>query len=82
MWRILIEKLQKLLTERAKIGAIQGNITIETIENFKIPLPPLFVQNKIADEVKKRMQKAEQLQKEAKDELEKAKLEVERIILG
>ena len=75
-------KLQKLLTEREKIGAIQGNITIETIENFKIPLPPLSVQNKIADEVKKRMQKAESLQKEAKEELEKAKLEVEKIILG
>ena len=75
-------KLQKLLTEREKIGAIQGNITIETIENFKIPLPPLAVQNKIAEEVKKRMQKAEQLQKEAKEELEKAKSEVEKIILG
>ena len=75
-------KLQKLLTEREKIGAIQGNITIETIENFKIPLPPLPIQNKIAGEVKIRMQKAEQLQKEAKEELEKAKQEVERIILG
>jgi len=28
------------------------------------------------------MQKAEQLQKEAKEELDKAKLEVEKIILG
>ncbi len=54
----------------------------ETTESFKIPLPPLAVQNKIAEEVKKRMQKAEQLQKEAKEELESAKLEVEKIILG
>jgi restriction endonuclease S subunit len=75
-------RLQKLLTEREKIGAIQGNITIETIENLKIPLPPLSVQNKIAEEVKRRIQKAEQLQKEAKEELEKAKLEVEKMILG
>lgn len=75
-------KIQKLFTEREKIGAIQGNITIETIEKFKIPLPPLAVQNKIAEEVKKRMKKAEQLQKEAKEELEKAKQEVEKIILG
>jgi len=75
-------KLQKLLTEREKIGAIQGNITIGTIENLKIALPPLPNQNKIADEVKARMQKAEQLQKEAKEELEKAKAEVEKIILG
>ncbi|MDD4877939.1 MAG: restriction endonuclease subunit S [Candidatus Nanoarchaeia archaeon] len=75
-------KLQKLLTERDKIGAIQGNITIETIENFKIPLPPLAVQNKIAEEVIKQMQKAEQLQKESKEELRKVKMEVEKIILG
>lgn len=78
----LNNKLQKLFIEREKIGAIQGNITIGTIEDFKIPLPPLSVQNKIADEVKKRMQKAETLQKEAKEELEKAKMEVEKIILG
>jgi restriction endonuclease S subunit len=75
-------KLQKLFIEREKIGAIQGNITIGTIESFKIPLPPLSVQNKIADEVKRKMQKAESLQKEAKEELKKAKLEVEKIILG
>ncbi len=40
------------------------------------------VTSKIADEIKKRMQKARQLKKETKEELEKAKLEVERIILG
>ena len=51
-------------------------------KKVKIPIPPLPIQNKIAEEVKKRMQKAEQLQKEAKEELEKAKLEVEKIILG
>ncbi|MBI4721828.1 MAG: restriction endonuclease subunit S [Candidatus Stahlbacteria bacterium] len=78
----LNSRLQKLLTEREKIGAIQGNITIGTIESFKIPLPPLAVQNKIADEVKNRMQKAEQLQESAKEELEKAKQEVEKIVLG
>ena len=70
-----------MLIEREKIGAIQGNITIGTIENFKISLPPLSIQNKIATEVKRRIQKAEQLQKEAKEILEKAKQEVERIIL-
>ncbi len=40
---------------------------------------PRNSQNKIAEEVKSRMQKAEQLQKEAKEELEKAKQEVEKI---
>ena len=63
-------------------GAGQPHVYSRDLSNIKIPLPPLAVQNKIADEVKKRMQKAETLQKEAKEELEKAKLEVEKIILG
>ena len=63
-------------------GAGQPHVYSRDLSNLKIPLPPLAVQNKIADEVKKRMQKAETLQKEAKEELEKAKQEVERIILG
>lgn len=75
-------KLQRLLTEREKIGAIQGNITIETIKNFKVPFPPNPSQNKIAEEVKQRMQKAVALQKDANEILEKVKKEVERIILN
>jgi len=74
-------KISKLLTERGKIGAIQGNITIGTIESFKIPLPSLSIQNKIAKEVKSKMEKAERLQKEAKQLLKEAKEKVERIII-
>ena len=77
----LNSKISKLLTKREKIGAIQGNITIPTIENFKIPFPPLSIQNKIADEVKRRMLKAETLQTEAKQLLQEAKEKVEKIIL-
>lgn len=65
-----------------KIGAIQGNITIPTIENFTLPFPSIEIQNKIAKEVKRRMQKAEQLQKEAKEIINNAREEVEKIILG
>ncbi|VVB66064.1 Type I restriction modification DNA specificity domain protein [Candidatus Gugararchaeum adminiculabundum] len=62
-------------------GTIMGIIR-KSIEDTEIPLPPLAVQNKIAAEVKAKMQKAEQLQKEAKEGLEKAKKEVESLILG
>ncbi|MBI4654766.1 MAG: restriction endonuclease subunit S [Nitrospirae bacterium] len=72
----------KLLTEREKIGAIQGNITISTIENFQIPLPSLEVQNKIADEVKRRISEAERLKAEANKIIEEAKKKVEKIIFG
>jgi len=63
-------------------GAGQPHVYSRDLSKLKIPLPPLSVQNKIAEEVKRRMQRAEQLQKDAKEVLEKAKLEVEKIILG
>lgn len=58
------------------------NLIMEEFLSIPVCRPPRAVQNKIAEEVKARMQKAEQLQKEAKEELEKAKKEVEKIILG
>ncbi len=79
---ILSSNFFKILVKRESIGSIIKHLTSEVFLSLKIPLPPLPIQNKIADEVKQRMQKAEQLQKEAKEELEKAKLEVEKIILG
>ena len=80
MW--LNSKPQQIIFDRIKTGGIMGHLSQEVLLQIKIPLPPLAVQNKIAEEVKRRMRKAEQLQKEAKEELEKAKLEVEKIILG
>lgn len=79
---ILSSKFFKMLAERESIGSIIKHLTHDVFLSLKIPLPPVDVQNKIAEEVKRRMQKAEQLQREAKEELEKAKQEVEKIILG
>jgi len=78
----LNNKLNKLLIEREKIGAIQGNITINTIENFKIPIPSLAIQNKIAKKVNLIYKEARVLRKEAKEVLENAKEKVEKMILG
>ena len=77
----LNSKPQQIIFDRIKTGGIMGHLSQEVLLQIKIPLPPLSIQNKIADEVKRRMQKAEQLQKEAKEELAKVKLEVEKIIL-
>ncbi|MBN2422465.1 restriction endonuclease subunit S [Candidatus Woesearchaeota archaeon] len=79
---ILNLNIYDLLFKRVASLATIFYINNDNLLSIKIPLPPLSVQNKIADEVKRRMQKAETLQKEAKEELEKAKLEVEKIILG
>jgi len=74
--------LYQSLLNRETTGAIMSSINREALLNVKIPLPPISIQNKIAEEVKKRMQKAELLQEEAKEELEKAKRDIEKIILG
>jgi restriction endonuclease S subunit len=70
-----------LLVNREKRGQ-SSHLYSQDLERIKIPFPSLPLQNKIAEEVKRRMQKAETLQKEANEELEKAKSEVEKIILG
>ena len=75
-------KPAKLIFDRIKTGAMMGHISQEVLGNIKIPLPSLAIQDKIAKEVKRRMQKADALQKQAREELEQAKQEVGRMILG
>jgi type I restriction enzyme M protein len=82
IFSILKSQLGQIQINKEITGGTIMGIIRETTEAIKVPLPPIAIQNKIAEEVKKRMQKAEQLQKEAKEELEKAKKEVKRIILG
>jgi len=79
---VLSLNIFKILFEHESIGAIIKHLTPEKFLNLKIPLPPIEIQNKIAEEVKKRMQKAQQLQKQAKEVLEKAKQSVEKMILN
>jgi len=52
------------------------------LENIKIPVPSSNTQEKIANEVKSRIEKAEKLESEAKEVYENAKREVESMILG
>jgi len=79
---VLSNRFFKILFEHESIGAVIKHLRPEKFLSLKIPLPLLDIQNKIAEEVKRRMQKAEQLRKEAKEILEKAKQEVENIILN
>lgn len=71
-----------ILVNRETIGTVIKHLTIDNFLNLKIPLPPLKVQEKIANELIKRKQKALNLQKEAKECLNSAKIQVEKIILG
>jgi restriction endonuclease S subunit len=63
-------------------GTTYPTVSDEDILDLETPLPPLEIQNKIAEEVKTKMEKSKQLQEEAKSILEGAKEKVERIILG
>lgn len=69
-----------------KLAYIQTTIpklALERIENIMIPkLPPLEVQTEIADHISGIRAEAKRLENEAKAGLEKAKKEVERLILG
>ncbi len=78
----LNSEIMQIIVERNRIGAIQGNITIPTIRNFEIPLPPLSVQEEIALYISGIRSRAKALGEEAKNEIEKAKLLVEEMILG
>lgn len=69
--------------ERNKIGAIQGNITIDTIQDIQIPFPEdIKIQQKISAEIFARREKGKKLREEAEEILEVAKREVESVILG
>jgi len=78
----LNNRFSKIFIEREKIGAIQGNITIETIRNFKIPTPSLKLQNEIASKVHALTQQADNLRNDAQAELDTTKARVEKMILG
>lgn len=74
----LNSEASRKLIEREKIGAIQGNITIETIKNFDIPIPPLSVQN----EVVKKIQEAYEQKKKKEAEILKILSSIDDFVLG
>ena len=82
------ELLQYLLRTNILNSLIVRNVTGSTyptindtdILNLEIPLPPIEIQQKIVDEINERKKKAINLQKEAKEILEDAKSQAEKII--
>ena len=68
--------------ERDLKGTGVPDLHLENIRKVSIPLPPLEIQEKIVSEITKRRQQAQTLQTEAKEIIEKAKAEVEKMILG
>ena len=81
LWALLRSSLFQLLLNREATGAIMPSISRDSLSDIRIPFPPLSIQNKISEEVRKRITKAEQLQNEAAEELERTKKQVEILII-
>lgn len=63
-------------------GATNGHLSPSGINNFQIPLPPLEIQTEIANHIRNIRERAKTLEIEAKEVIERAKAEVEKMILG
>lgn len=74
--------LYKYWVDTIQRPAVQANINSEEFRQIIIPLPPMAKQQEIADHITALRHQAAQLQQEGKEALEKAKQEVEQMILG
>ena len=63
-------------------SAGQQRVSINFIENFNVPLPPKEKQEEIVAHISEMRARAKKLQAEGAEVLQKAKMEVERMILG
>lgn len=62
-------------------SAGQQRVSVNLLENFNVPLPPIEKQKEIAHHVAELRQKAKALQQEGRLQLEKAKQEIEQMII-
>lgn len=60
----------------------QSGINVEWLKQVEIPVPPLEIQNEVVQHITNLSQQAKTLEDEAKEAIETAKAEVERMILG
>jgi len=81
LFSLLNLEIYKTLLNREKTGQT-SHIYGKDIKKIKIPLPSIEKQNEIAEHIQTTRDNAKQLQNEAKQDLENAKLEVEKMILG
>lgn len=72
----------QLNLDRLKRPVARANINLEEISSMLIPIPEFEVQNEIVKSIISIRKQARQLQKEGIELLEKAKQEIEKIILG
>lgn len=78
----LLSQLGQYQLLRAITGATNKHLSPNDVKKIQIPRPPIEIQDKIADEVKRRMSESERLKAEASRIIEEAKKQVEEMILS
>ena len=73
--------MMNVFANRVSIGAVIKHLNIGEFLNLKIPLPPLALQTQIASRLKSFKFQALSLEKEAKEILHKAKIDIEALLL-
>jgi restriction endonuclease S subunit len=79
---ILKHRICLLQMEQRSSGGNYPAITQEELSNILIPLPPLEAQEKIAAQIQAIRERVKELDAEARAGVERAKAEVEKMILG
>lgn len=74
--------MMNVFANRVSIGAVIKHLNIGEFLNLKIPLPPFAIQTQIANRLKSSKFQALSLEKEAKEILNKAKIDVETLLLS
>ena len=77
-----LTKIYKLWVHSVQRTTVQANINSKEFQSIEIPLPPLDVQNRIVEEVNKRLANIAELKQEGDNIVEAAKEEVVGILLA
>jgi restriction endonuclease S subunit len=72
----------RLQAERKSYGSVIVHFSLSELERLKTPLPPLEIQNKMANEIENRREETKNLIIRAETVIGEAKKRVERMILG
>ena len=79
---LIKSSIGQLSLNRLKRPVARANINLEEISRIKVVLPPKEKQEEIVEHISEMRARAKKLQAEGAEVLQKAKMEVERMILG
>jgi len=79
---LIYSQIIKIQIKRGITGATVTGLTKDVVNNLYIPLPPIEKQNEIAEHIQSIRARAKMLQEEAREGLERAKIEIEKMIIN